>query len=155
MSRISGCLTWAPVRAVSQLRTTFSSTRRRDCGIEFVLYMVEMERFLVVFLNFRKSRKRQAKVLGMNGETRDCHYFGETSEGETERQGVRHQWQRDNQDRHSAHETRHLTSECARSLLVSSCCRHLHPSHTTSRGSRVRVFALISSMHEVSVTLRL
>ena len=46
--------------------------------------------------------------------------------GETERQDFRHQWQRDNQDQHSAHETRHLTSECARSLLVSSCCRHLH-----------------------------
>ena len=75
--------------------------------------------------------------------------------GETERQDVRHQWRRDNQDQHSAHETRHLTSECARGPLVSSCCRHLHSLHTTSRGSRVRVFALISSMHEVTVTLRL
>ena len=46
--------------------------------------------------------------------------------GETERWDVRHQWRLDNQDQHSAHETRHLTSECARSLLVSSCCRHLH-----------------------------
>ena len=35
---------------------------------------------------------------------------------------VRHQWQSENQDQHKAHETRHLTSECARSLLVSSCC---------------------------------
>ena len=34
--------------------------------------------------------------------------------GETERQNVRHQWRRDNQDQHNAHETRHLTSECAR-----------------------------------------
>ena len=42
--------------------------------------------------------------------------------GETERWDVRHQWQRENQDQHKAHETRHLTSECARSLLVSSCC---------------------------------
>ena len=44
-------------------------------------------------------------------------------------------WRRENQDQHSAHETRHLTSECARKLLVSSCCRHLHSLHTTSRGS--------------------
>ena len=35
-------------------------------GIEFVLYMVEMARLLVVFIKFRKSRKRQAKVLGRN-----------------------------------------------------------------------------------------
>ena len=55
--------------------------------------------------------------------------------GETERQDVRHQWRCDNQDQHSRHETRHLTSECARSLLVSSCCRHTHSLHTTSRGS--------------------
>ena len=55
----------------------------------------------------------------------------------------------------TVHEKRQLTSECARSLLVSSCCRHLHSLHTTSRDSRVRVFALISSMYEVSVTLRL
>ena len=41
--------------------------------------------------------------------------------GETERYDVRHQWQRENQDQHQAHETRHLTSECARCLLVSSC----------------------------------
>ena len=33
------------------------------------------------------------------------------------------------------HETRRLIDECARSLLVSSCCRHLHSLHTTSRGS--------------------
>ena len=45
------------------------------------------------------------------------------------------QWRRENQDQHKAHETRHLTSECARSLLVSSCCRHTHSLHTTSRGS--------------------
>ena len=38
--------------------------------------------------------------------------------GETERQEVQHQWRRDIQDQHSAHETRHLTSECARCLLV-------------------------------------
>ena len=37
--------------------------------------------------------------------------------GETERWDVRHQWQRENQDQHKAHETRHFTSECARSLL--------------------------------------
>ena len=58
--------------------------------------------------------------------------------GETERQDVQHQWRGDNQDQHSAHETRHLTSECARGLLVSSCCRHLHSLHTTSRGSRLK-----------------
>ena len=75
--------------------------------------------------------------------------------GETERQDVRHQWRR---DQHSAHETRHLTSECARSLLVSfvqSCIvifTHCTP-HPVAQV--VRVFALISSMHEVSVTLRL
>ena len=75
----------------------------------------------------------------------------------TERWDVRHQWRRENQDQHSAHETRHLTSECARSLLVSSCCRHTHSLHTTSRGSRLKsaCLQLISSMHEVSVTLRL
>ena len=74
--------------------------------------------------------------------------------GDTERWNVRHQWQRDNQDQHSAHETRHLTSECARSLLVGSCCRYLHslPHRVTQV---VRGFALISSMHEVGVTLRL
>ena len=32
-----------------------------EVGIEFVLYMVGMARFLVVFLKFRESRKRQAK----------------------------------------------------------------------------------------------
>ena len=52
---------------------------------------------------------------------------------ETERQDVRHQWRRENQDQHKAHETRQLTSECARSLLVSSCCRHTHSLHNTSR----------------------
>ena len=52
-----------------------------------------------------------------------------------QRQDVRHQWRRENQDQHKAHETRHLTSECARSLLVSSCCRHTQSLHTTSRGS--------------------
>ena len=62
---------------------------------------------------------------------------------------------RDNQDQHSAHETRHLTSECARSFHVSPCCLHTHSLHKISRGSRVRVFALITSMHEASVTLRL
>ena len=44
--------------------------------------------------------------------------------GETERWDVRHQWQRENQDQHKAHETWHVTwrtRECARSLLVSSC----------------------------------
>ena len=32
-----------------------------EVGIEFVLYMVGIARLLVVFLKFRKSRKRQAK----------------------------------------------------------------------------------------------
>ena len=78
--------------------------------------------------------------------------------GETERQDVRHQWRRDNQDQHSAHETRHLTSECARSLLVSfvQSCVVIITHCTPHRVAQVvRVFALISSMHEVSVTLRL
>ena len=55
--------------------------------------------------------------------------------GETERPDVRHQWRRENQDRQKTHEKRHLTSECARSLLVSSCCRHTHSLHTKSCGS--------------------
>ena len=78
--------------------------------------------------------------------------------GETELQDVRHQWRRENQDQHKAHETRHLTSECARSLLVTSCCVCVVIlTHCTPRrvAQVVRVFALISSMHEVSVTLRL
>ena len=36
-------------------------------GIEFVFYKVEMARFLVVFLKFRKEA---GKVLRLNGETR-------------------------------------------------------------------------------------
>ena len=39
----------------------FLQAQTMAVGIEFVLYMVEMTRFLVVFLKFRKSRKRQAK----------------------------------------------------------------------------------------------
>ena len=39
--------------------------------------------------------------------------------GETERWEVRQQWRRDNQDQHTAHETRHLTNACARNFLVS------------------------------------
>ena len=50
--------------------------------------------------------------------------------------------------------TRHLTSERARSLLV-VLRRHLHSSHTTSRGLSYARVCLISSMHEVSVSLRL
>ena len=46
-------------------------------GIEFVLYMAEMARFLVVFFKFRKSRKWQAKVWRMNEETRYWQYFCE------------------------------------------------------------------------------
>ena len=38
-------------------------------GTEFIFYMVELARFLVVFLQFRKSRRRRAKSW-MNGETR-------------------------------------------------------------------------------------
>ena len=38
-------------------------------GTEFIFYMVELARFLVVFLQLRKSRRRRAKSL-MNGETR-------------------------------------------------------------------------------------
>ena len=78
--------------------------------------------------------------------------------GGTERQDVRHQWRRDIQDQHSAHETRHLTSACARSLLVSfvQSCIVIFTHCTPHRVAQVvRVFALISSMDEVSVTLRL
>ena len=56
------------------------------------------------------------------------------------------------------HMKRDLTSECARSLLVSSCCVcvcHTHSLHTTSRSSSCPRVCLVSSMHEVSVTLRL
>ena len=38
-------------------------------GTEFIFYMVELARFLVVFLQFRKSRRRRAKFW-VNGETR-------------------------------------------------------------------------------------
>ena len=47
---------------------SFLEEQTMAVGIKFVLYMVEMARLLVVFLKFRKSRKRQAKVLGRNGE---------------------------------------------------------------------------------------
>ena len=85
--------------------------------------------------------------------------------GETERWDVRHQWRRDNQDQYSAHETRHLTSECARSLLVSfvqSCVVIFTHLHTTSRGSsgprvctHLRLWALhsnFSSFHSPSIS---
>ena len=39
-------------------------------GIEFVLYMLEMARFLLVFFKFQKVKEEASKVLGMNGETR-------------------------------------------------------------------------------------
>ena len=48
--------------------------------------------------------------------------------GDREGWDVGHKWQRDNQDQHNAQETRHLTSECARSLLVSSCWSQPNPS---------------------------
>ena len=44
--------------------------------IEFVLYMVEMARLLVVVLKIQKVKEEACKVLGMNGETRYLHYFG-------------------------------------------------------------------------------
>ena len=40
-----------------------------EVGIEFVLYMVGMARLLVVFLIFRKSRKRQAKSWEKTGDS--------------------------------------------------------------------------------------
>ena len=61
--------------------------------------------------------------------------------GETERWDVRHQWRRENQDQHKAHETRHLKCECARSILVSSCCRHNH----SLKPSRLKSVCLHSS----------
>ena len=48
-----------------------------EVGIEFVLYMVGMAKLLVLFLQFRKSGKRQSKILGKNGETRCWQCFGE------------------------------------------------------------------------------
>ena len=71
--------------------------------------------------------------------------------GETERWDVGHQWQRENQDQHKAHETRHLTSECARSLLVSSCCvcvvilTHCTP-HRVAQGSRLKLSTCLSHL---------
>ena len=61
-------------------------------------------------------------------------------------------------DQHSAHEMRHLTSEGARSLLFSFVQSFVvifaHcTSHRVAQGSAC--FALMSSMHAVSVTLRL
>ena len=80
--------------------------------------------------------------------------LGLRTRGETERQDAQHQWRRDNQDHHSAHETQHLTSECARSLLVSSCCRHLHL--IAHHIAWLKLCACLTSpMHVVSVTLRL
>ena len=189
--------------------------------------MVELARFLVVFLKFRKSRRRQAKswewtvrpVIDStlaktseddfqefnlfcyiwivyswrrstvtdgwwkdntsNGPFSRCatsnnygyslnwrwrekvglqprRKLGFRTRGETERQDAQHQWRRDNQDHHSAHETQHLTSECARSPLVSfvqSCVVIFTWLHTTSW---LKLCAcLTSSMHVVSVTLRL
>ena len=37
-------------------------------GTEFIFYMVELARRLVVFLQFRKSRRRRAKVLNERGD---------------------------------------------------------------------------------------
>ena len=86
----------------------------------------------------------------------DCNFKKKTWElrlrGETERWDVRHQWRRENQDQHKAHETRHLTSECARSLLVSSCCRHTQSLYTTSRGSSPRVCNACSERHSSTLS---
>ena len=88
-----------------------------------------------------------------------------TLRGETEWQDSQHQWRRDKQDHHSAHETQHLTSECARSLLVSFFFfsvlrRPLHSLHTTSWLKWLKLCPCLASsmhmhMHVVSVTLRL
>ena len=45
-------------------------------GTEFIFYIMELASFLVVFLQFRKSRRRRAKSW-VNGETRYWKYFGE------------------------------------------------------------------------------
>ena len=39
-------------------------------GTEFIYYMVELARFLVVFLKIQKVKEEVSKVLRMNGETR-------------------------------------------------------------------------------------
>ena len=41
-----------------------------EVGIEFVLYMVEMARLMVVFLKIQKVKEEASKVMGKNGETR-------------------------------------------------------------------------------------
>ena len=51
-----------------------------EVGIEFVLYMVEMARLLVVFLKFRKSRKRQAKSRERTGRPVVNSTLAKTSE---------------------------------------------------------------------------
>ena len=70
-------------------------------------------------------------------QTTTWRKLGLRTRGETERQDARHQWRRDNQDQHSAHETQHLTSECARSLLVSyvQSCVVIFTHCTPHRGS--------------------
>ena len=57
------CLPWNVYRSWrGTIRAhLFLQAQTMAVGIEFVLYMVEMARFLVVFLKFRMSRKRQAK----------------------------------------------------------------------------------------------
>ena len=54
--------------------------RTMEVGIEFVLYMVGMARLLVVFLQFRKSRKRQPKSWERTGRPVVFSTLAKTSE---------------------------------------------------------------------------
>ena len=58
---------------------TFLQAQTIAVGIEFVLYIVQMVRFLVVFFKIQKVNAEASKVLGMNGETRYWQYFSENS----------------------------------------------------------------------------
>ena len=44
--------------------------KNKEVGIEFVLYMVEMQRILVVFRKNQKAKEKASKVLEKNGENR-------------------------------------------------------------------------------------
>ena len=131
-----------------------------------VFYTQHSDLFLFAFPSEPDQHLRPAKTLVWAFcRTVSAHRLWAQRSGRSKYRGyiepwdVRHQWRRDNQDQHSAHETRHLTSECARSLLVSSCCSSssliAHHIAWLKGLTGSSVFALISSMHEVSVTLRL
>ena len=54
--------------------------KQTENGIEFLLYLVAMARFLVVRLKFRKSRRRQAKACDRTGQPVVYRTLAKTSE---------------------------------------------------------------------------